>query len=120
MEATDLDLANLAAVEERVGAVMKDAVVNAQSLVAFAKAAIEVVEEVAALTGAQKKAMVLQVVRRIVEKHNFEDATQRLACLTLLDSGALDAAIDLFISATRGGLLVNTPIRKGGCACVLC
>jgi hypothetical protein len=120
MEATDLDLANLAAVEEQVASLMKDIVITAQSLVAVAKVAMEVVENVQALAGPQKKAMVLQVVRRLVEKHQFEDAAQRLLCLSLLDSGVLDAAVDLTISAAKGGIMVNTPLRKGGCACVLC
>jgi hypothetical protein len=120
MEATDLDLANLAAVEEQVGSLLKDVVIGAQSLVMVAKVAMEVVEGAQALTGPQKKAMVLQVVRRVVERHNFEDAAQRLLCLSLLDSGVLDAAVDLTVSAAKGAIMVNTPLRKGGCACVLC
>jgi hypothetical protein len=72
------------------------------------------------MTGAQKRSMAIHVLRRIVEKTEFSNPEDRQLCIALLDSGVVEASITLAVEASKGGLLVNLPVPKGGCkGCVL-
>lgn len=90
---------------------------NASTLLDLVRSAMELVEVKAVLSGADKKRIVLHVVRCVVMRTEFESPEVKQLCLTMLDRGVVSAAIDLAATASKGHLAINMPVfNKKGCA----
>ena len=97
--------------------------INPVTVVSTVKAAMELVEGRAALSGEDKKRLVLHVTRYLVDRATFDDPRRKQLCLELFDSGVVSATIDLAVAATKGRVEINAGktaiVAKTGCACVV-
>lgn len=96
---------------------IKDIEVGPRTLALLMKYGMEVVE-MTEVKGPAQRALVVRLVRQAVVDAPFADEKEAL-CLSLIDNGVLDTAIDVVVDASRGKVGINQAIEVAGVCCTL-
>ena len=91
---------------------------NAGTVITLAVRAMELVEKIPRLTGAEKKVIVIEVVKLMVDETDLSEEDN--AKIDVIIDTTLPIAIDLIVAASRGMLNINglkDKLKKLCCCC---
>lgn len=99
---------------------IKDKTIDGAGLISITVDAMELVEQITSLSGADKKAIVLQVITLIINACPIDDSIK--STLDTIVETVLPTIIDTIVAATRNGINLNTLKIKLAkiCACPPC
>jgi hypothetical protein len=90
--------------------------VSSKTITQIVKIAMEIVEATK-LKGAEQKALVEKIVRKIIVDSPLEESKKSIV-ISMLDEGIVGDVIELVVSATKGELDINT-VEKVATGCCL-
>ena len=90
--------------------------VSSKTITEIVKIAMEIVESTK-LKGAEQKALVEKIVRKIIVDSPLEESKKSIV-ISMLDEGIVGDVIELVVSATKGELDINT-VEKVATGCCL-
>ena len=98
-------------------AILADQELNADNMIKLAISLMEFVEKLKGLSGSEKKAVVITVVKRLVDDTDLSPEVN--AQLDMIIDAVLPGIIDTIVAASRGKYHLNTLKQKIG-KCLLC
>ena len=82
---------------------------------------MECAEAIPMLIGADKKKVVIGVLKAVIEKIPFKKQSDKEIVMFIVNSGIVGLIIDTIVGLTKKGCKINVPqIIKEHCKCIIC